>query len=91
MKEEYKDFIGIYDESISIQLCNEFVDNYEEAIKNRTFIDVSEVNETQVLDQVHPSIRQDEVAYIAPLFSTMYPIPPVNAYFVFLKQCFIFS
>ena len=88
MKEEYKDFVGIYDESIPIQLCNDFVKNYKEAIKNRTLIDVSKVNETQVLDQVHSSIRKDEVAYIAPLFSTMYPIPPVNAYFVFLKQCF---
>ena len=88
MKEEYKDFVGIYDESIPIQLCNDFVKNYKEAIKNRTLIDVSKVNETQVLDQVHSSIRKDEVAYIAPLFSTIYPIPPVNAYFNFLEQCF---
>ena len=26
MKEEYKDFVGIYDESVPIELCNEFVE-----------------------------------------------------------------
>jgi len=31
MKEEYKDFIGIYDESVPVELCNEFVDNFKEA------------------------------------------------------------
>ena len=28
MKEEYKDFVGIYDESVPIELCNEFVENF---------------------------------------------------------------
>ena len=41
MKEEYKDFIGIYDESVPVELCNEFVKNYEVAKKNNTIIDVS--------------------------------------------------
>ena len=31
MKEEYKDFVGIYDENVPVELCNEFVKNYEEA------------------------------------------------------------
>jgi len=35
MKEEYKDFIGIYDESVPIDLCNDFVNNYEGAKKNQ--------------------------------------------------------
>ena len=30
MKKEYKDFIGIYDESVPVELCNEFVKNYNE-------------------------------------------------------------
>ena len=41
MKEEYKDFVGIYDESVPIELCNEFVENFEQAKKNRTIIDLS--------------------------------------------------
>ena len=32
MIEEYKDFVGIYDESIPVELCNEFVNNYEEVM-----------------------------------------------------------
>ena len=40
MKEEYKDFVGIYDESVPVELCNDFVNNYEEAKKNRTIIDL---------------------------------------------------
>ena len=36
MKEDYKEFVGIYDESVPIELCNEFVENYEKAKKNRT-------------------------------------------------------
>ena len=27
MKEDYKEFVGIYDESVPIELCNEFVEN----------------------------------------------------------------
>ena len=81
MKEEYKDFIGIYDESVPVELCNEFVDNYEEAKKNRTIIDLSE-------DIKAPLIKKSEVAYITPLSSTIYPRPPVQAYFKFLQECF---
>ena len=89
MKEEYKDFVGIYDESVPIELCNEFVENYEEAKKNRTIIDCSVKNKTGILDQMSPHVRKDEVAYVAPLMSTIYPIPPVNAYFEFLQKCFV--
>ena len=39
MKEEYKDFIGIYDESVSVELCNVFVKNWEEAKKMYSEID----------------------------------------------------
>ena len=31
MKEEYKDFIGIYDDSVPIELCIIFVNGYDEA------------------------------------------------------------
>jgi len=83
MKEEYKDFVGIYDESVPIDLCNVFVENWEEAKKNNTIIDCTVENETG------PSyIRQDETAFIKPLSSTIYPKPPVDAYFKFLVECF---
>jgi hypothetical protein len=88
MKEEYKDFVGIYDESVPVDLCNVFVDNWEEAKKNRTFIDCTVENETGLLDNISPHIRKDEVAFVHPLTSTIYPKPPVNAYFEFLQKCF---
>ena len=88
MKEEYKDFIGIYDESVPVELCNEFVENYEEAKKNRTIIDCTVENETLNIDNPPSLIRRDEVAFVNPLSSTIYPRPPVNAYFNFLQECF---
>ena len=87
MKEEYKDFIGIYDESVPIELCEEFVKNYEEAKKNRTIIDCSVKNEHTLTEKIHPIQRKDEAIYVAPLSSTIYPIPPVKAYFSFLQEC----
>ena len=89
MKEEYKDFIGIYDESVPVKLCNEFVENYEEAKKNRTIIDMSKENELgRSVENTHPFFKKDEVAFVAPTFSTIYPKPPVDAYFNFLSECF---
>ena len=38
MKEEYKDFVGIYDESVPVELCNVFVENWDKAKKNKTII-----------------------------------------------------
>ena len=86
MKEEYKDFIGIYDKSIPPELCDDFVKNYEKAIENRTFIDISVENETGQLDDSPPWQRKDEAAFIAPLLSSIYPIPPVKTYFTFFTQ-----
>ena len=88
MKEEYKEFIGIYDESVPIELCNVFVENYEEAKKNRTIIDMTKENDTGYWKKPLPVARKDEVAFVAPLMSTIYPIPPVKAYFNFLSECF---
>ena len=87
MKEEYKDFIGIYDESVPVELCNGFVEDWEEAKKNGTFIDLSKENETGYETPPPPLVRKDEVAFVAPLFSTIYPIPPVREYFDFLGEC----
>ena len=87
MKEEYKDFIGIYDESIPVKLCNTFVRDYEEAKKNQTIIDCTVENESGRLEKKHPFVRKDEVAFIAPLYSTIYPVPPVKTYFKFLQKC----
>ncbi len=90
MKEEYKEFIGIYDESVPVELCNEFVVNFEEAKKNRTIIDLSDPeNEMGIIEGATPRLeRKDEVMYVAPLISTVYPKPPVHAYFELLKECF---
>ena len=88
MKEEYKDFVGIYDESVPVELCNEFVENWEEAKKNRTIIDISKKNETGMLDSVPSYIRADEAVIVTPSSSAIYPIPPVYAYFDFLRKCY---
>ena len=87
MKEEYKDFIGIFDESVPVELCNEFVKNYEVAKKNRTLIDLTKENETGYI-QGKPSLaRKDETIFVFPVTSTIYPRPPVGAYFKFLENC----
>ena len=89
MKEEYKDFIGIYEESVPVELCEVFVTNWEEGKKNRTIIDLTKENETGYIEKSPPPLsRKDDVAYISSLFSTIYPIPPVRAYFEFLSKCF---
>jgi hypothetical protein len=88
MKEEYNDFVGIYDESVSLELCNEFVKNYEEAKKNRTIIDLSKPNKNQHHENSPPLVKKDEVMFVHPLSSTIYPRPPVEAYFEFLFKCF---
>ena len=88
MKEEYKDFVGIYDESVPVELCNDFLNDYEKAKRNRTIIDLSEENETGLVPQERNFIRSDETMFVAPILSTIYPVPPVNAYFKFLTECF---
>ena len=89
MKEEYKEFIGIYDESVPVDLCNDFVNNYEEAKKNQKIIDMTNPeNELGIIEGATPSLkRKDEVAFVYPLLSTIYPRPPVQAYFNFLGEC----
>ena len=87
MKEEYKDFIGIYDESVPEDLCNMFVENWEEAKKNETLIDLSKENEAEIYDNPPPFVRKDESAFVSPTHSTIFPIPPVKAYFDFLQKC----
>ena len=89
MKEEYKDFIGIYDESVPVDLCNSFVENYELAKKNQTIIDCSVENEAQIPPSLLPRLLQkDDVTYTTSTYSTIYPRPPVIAYNNFLGECF---
>ena len=90
MKEEYKDFIGIYDESVPVDLCNDFVNNYEGAKKNQKIIDMTNPeNELGIIEGATPLLkRKDEVVFVYPLLSTIYPRPPVDAYFKFLNDCF---
>ena len=89
MKEEYKDFVGIYDESVPIELCNEFAKSYETAKKNRTFIDLSKENETLRPIEERTLYRSDESMFVTPITSTIYPVPPVQAYFEILKKCLV--
>ena len=88
MKEEYREFVGIYDESVPVDLCNAFVENWEEAKKNETIIDLTKPNESDFHDPIHPVYRKDMVAFVTPLSSTIYPKPPVRAYFKFLQECY---
>jgi len=88
MKEEYKDFVGIYDESVPVELCNDFLNDYEKAKRNRTIIDLSGENETGLVPQERNFIRSDETMFVAPILSTIYPVPPVKEYFKFLHECF---
>ena len=88
MKEEYKEFIGIYDESVPVELCDEFVKNYEEAKKNRTIIDLTEENDSGFFEDDYHLDRKDETVFVTPLTSTIYPRPPVDSYFDFLEECF---
>jgi len=87
MKEEYNDFVGIYDESIPVELCNDFVNNYEKAKENKTIIDCSKPNQLGLEDRSTPRIKKDEVMFVTPTVSSMLPQPPVQAYFQFLQQC----
>lgn len=89
MKEEYKDFIGIFDESIPVELCDEFVKNYEVAKKNRTLIDLTKENETGYIQGKPTLARKDETIFVFPVTSTIYPRPPVSAYFEYVKKCCI--
>ena len=89
MKEEYKDFVGIYDESVPVDLCNIFVENWEEAKKNETIIDLTKENLEEHIEAPHNIHRKDEVALITPLTSTIYPVPPVNEYFEFISKCYM--
>ena len=89
MKEEYKEFVGIYDESVPVELCNGFVENYEEAKKNRTITDLKmENNGLGFTDTSNPLEKKDEAMFVMPLTSSIYPRPPVETYFQFLNQCF---
>ena len=92
--EEYREFVGIYDESVPLELCKIFVENWETAKKNLTIIDLNVDNETKIIDGVGVSergnvlIRKDTAALVAPLMSTIYPVPPVQEYFKLLQECF---
>ncbi len=90
MKEEYREFVGIYDESVPVELCEMFVENYEEAKKNRTFIDISKENNIGITERKTTfTTKKDEVAVVTPLSSTIYPKPPVEAYFKYLQECML--
>jgi hypothetical protein len=89
MKEEYNQFIGIYDESVPIELCKVFVDNWDEAQRNRTIMHPHDVaTEIGHYPDQDNLTKQDQTAYVAPLQSTIYPRPPVDQYSGFLKDCF---
>jgi len=89
MKAEYKEFIGIYDDNVPVELCEEFVENYALAKKNETVIDLLQPNETGLQEgRTDLPLRRDEAIYILPTVSTILPIPPCRAYYDYLKECF---
>ena len=87
MDSEYKEFIGIYDNSVPVEVCEEFVTRWDEAIDKRTIIE--DPNHVDFHPQRNPLERKDEAANIWPLSSTIYPFPPVHKYFDCLKECFM--
>jgi len=76
---EYREFIGIYDNSVPPSVCETFVRGYDEAVEKRTIIDPNPHG---------PLDKKDDAHYIWPLSSTIYPQPPVQEYFECLKNCF---
>jgi len=89
MKEEYKEFIGIYDESVPVTMCNQFVEDWGKAKKNRTILDLSKENNTGLVEDPPPLQRKDEVAFVTPITSTIFPMPPVTEYFKYITECFL--
>ena len=87
MEIEYKDFIGIYDDSIPIELCKEFVDGYEKGVKNNTIIDLTKPNKIEFMEKIDNE-RKDTSMFVSSIFSTIFPPPPVRKYFNYLKKCF---
>ena len=87
MDSEYKEFIGIYDNSVPVEVCEEFVTRWDEAIDKRTIIE--DPNHVDYHPHRNPLERKDEAANIWPLSSTIYPVPPVHKYFDCLKECFM--
>ena len=90
MKAEYEQFIGIYDDSVPVELCDEFVTNYALAKKNNTIIDLRQPNDTGMLEErsIDMHQRRDEAIFVLPTLSTMLPIPPCQTYYGYLKPCF---
>ena len=81
MKIEYKDFVGIYDNSIPIKICEEFVENYETSEQNVELGDFS-------IPELSGADRLDSYEFVTPVISTILPRPPVEQYFIYLKSCF---
>jgi hypothetical protein len=88
MKAEYDQFIGTYDESVPIELCEEFVTNYDVAKENRTIINLNEDNEGWAKEPPPTLDRKDEPIFVHPIMSSIYPRPPVMAYYSHLRGCF---
>jgi hypothetical protein len=89
MKEEYQDFIGIFDGSVPLDLCNEFVKNYQIAKENRTFIDLSKESKIGWVEQQYTFIKRDETAIVTPVVASQLPFPDVKGYFEFLRKCYV--
>ena len=81
MEIEYKDFVGIYDNSIPIKICEDFVENYETSKRNVELGDFSTPN-------LSGADRLDSYEFVTPVISTILPRPPVEQYFIYLKSCF---
>ena len=56
MKIEYKDFVGIYDNSIPIKICEDFVENYETSEQNVELGDFLFLNYLVPIDSIVMSL-----------------------------------
>ena len=80
MKEEYKDFVGIYDGSVPVELCNNFANSFDDAEKARTVIPPAKVSDGMT--------HRDRSISFSAVSSDIYPLPPVQEYWKYLQSCF---
>ena len=85
MKEEYKDFIGIYDDSINDDMCKEFIKYYNLVADSSYSLspDIFEIKNDE-------NTRVDSSLFLRPwpgTVSVQYPTPLCDLYWKKLSQC----
>jgi hypothetical protein len=91
MKGIFEDFIGIWDNNVNENICNELIKYYDWTVKHNYNIspDTGELVKYKTGEQGHPpslNERQDEVIFINSA-SPQYPADLCEHYWKCLKQC----